>query len=295
MQNFQQGYITAADGTRLAYRDYGTGSESDVANSLPLVCLPGLTRNARDFHKLALQICASQTKPRRVVAVDYRGRGLSDRVADKASYTIVTETQDLCTLLDVLGIERAVFVGTSRGGLILHVLTSVAPQRIAGLILNDVGPELPVQGLLDIQAYLKTAPRLGQWDEAIAHLRQIHGPAFPSLSDGDWQDMARDLFVETDGGIVADCDPEIARAFSAADLGAHPLPSLWEQFDQFPDVAMMVVRGENSTLLTRETVDAMQARRPALNSVTAMGQGHAPLLHLGAVSRAIADFLEDAP
>ncbi|WP_137132801.1 alpha/beta hydrolase [Rhizobium sp. FY34] len=295
MQNFQQGYITAADGTRLAYRDYGTDTESDVNHALPLVCLPGLTRNARDFHKLALEISASQTKPRRIVAIDYRGRGLSDRVEDKASYTIVTETQDLCALLDVLGIERAVFIGTSRGGLILHVLTSVAPERIAGLIFNDVGPELPLQGLLDIQAYLKTAPRLSHWDDAVTHLTQIHGPAFPALSDGDWQDMARDLFVETDDGIVADCDPEIARAFSAADLGAHPLPSLWEQFDQFPDVAMMVVRGENSTLLMSETVNAMQARRPALNNVMAIGQGHAPLLHLGSVSRAIADFLKEAP
>jgi pimeloyl-ACP methyl ester carboxylesterase len=293
MAGFEQHFINSFDGTRLAYRDYPPQNvaHGNAEARLPVVCLPGLTRNSRDFHTLAIAVSTAEKMPRRVIAVDYRGRGLSDRAADPATYSVATEMQDLMALLEHLEIARALFIGTSRGGLILQVLASVEPQRIAGAILNDIGPELALQGLIDIQAYLKEAPQLMDWAEVTAHLRQIHGQSFPILSDTDWQEMAHAIYADADNEIRADCDPVIPAAFSAADLTATPLPALWEAFDAFPPAPMMVVRGEHSTLLTPETVAAMQDRRPELVTLVAYGQGHAPLLHVHDVQEEILAFL----
>jgi pimeloyl-ACP methyl ester carboxylesterase len=290
---FKQHFISSADGTRLAYCDYPGKKRAgeDSSDRLPVICLPGLTRNARDFHALALAISTAEKRSRRVIAIDYRGRGVSDRAADPATYSIPVETQDLLTQLDHLGIGRAIFIGTSRGGLILHVLATIAPDKIAGVIFNDIGPELALQGLLDIQTYLKETPPLADWSEAAAHLRRVHGQSFPALSEQDWQELAHALYVETPEGIKADCDPAIAAAFAGADLSASPLPALWEAFDAFPPVPMMVVRGEYSTLLTPQTVEAMKARRANLITVTASGQGHAPLLHLEELREKILTFI----
>lgn len=297
MTDFEQHFISSADGTCLAYRDYPRKERAagDASDSLPVVCLPGLTRNARDFHALALAISTVEERSRRVIAIDYRGRGLSDRATDPATYSIPVETEDLLTLLDHLGIDSAIFIGTSRGGLILHVLATIAPQRIAGVIFNDIGPELALQGLLDIQTYLKDTPWIGNWGEAVAHLRRVHGPSFPALSNQDWQELADAIYVETKEGIRADCDPAIGAAFSAADLEAQPIPALWDAFDQFPEVPMMVIRGEHSTLLTSQTVAAMQTRRQDLIALTAAGQGHAPILHRQQLQKEILEFLATIP
>lgn len=288
MAEFAQHVIQSADGLSLGYRVY-----PGTPDRMPLVCLPGLTRNARDFHRLALILSQPEGRGPTIICVDYRGRGTSDRAPDAATYTIGAECQDLILLLDHLAIRKACFIGTSRGGLILHVLTSIAPERIGGVIFNDVGPVLDVQGLRDIQAYLTRAPLLTDWTQAVKHLRAIHGGSFPALREDDWQDLARSIYVEREGRIVADCDPAIGQAFAAMSLDG-PLPDLWTQFDQFADVPMMVIRGENSTLLSEATVRDMQSRRPKLKAVVAEGQGHAPLLHLPALAREITAFVDDA-
>jgi pimeloyl-ACP methyl ester carboxylesterase len=287
---WHQHFATAGDGIRLGYRIYDSAAPS-MAH--PVVCLPGLTRNARDFHEIAGLIADDALKPRRVIAIDYRGRGTSERPDDKTNYTVGMEVQDLLTVLDACGIDRAVFIGTSRGGLILHVLADLAPQKMSAVILNDIGPELAVEGLAQIQDYLRAPDRPATWPQAVAVLKQVHGPTFPLLSDDDWMAFARAIYRESGGQLAADCDIAIAEAFAALDL-SQPLPSLWKQFDQFPQGPMMVIRGENSKLLTPQTVERMREHRPSLVSVTAQGQGHAPLLHVGGLPRQILDFLPDA-
>jgi pimeloyl-ACP methyl ester carboxylesterase len=288
MAHFEQHFIQSADGLSLGYRIYA----GDPAQ-MPLICLPGLTRNARDFHQLATLLTDHAAAAPTIVSVDYRGRGTSDRAADPATYNIGTECQDLLLLLDHLKIDKACFIGTSRGGLILHILTSVAPDRIGCVIFNDVGPVLEIQGLRDIQSYLTGAPALTGWPEAVRHLKSIHGQGFPALQEDDWQDLAQSIYVDRDDRITADCDPAIGRAFATLPL-EEPLPDLWAQFDQFADLPMMVVRGENSTLLSEATVAEMQARRPRLRAVVALGQGHAPLLHVEPLAREIVTFLKSS-
>nr|WP_210300775.1 alpha/beta hydrolase [Rhizobium rhizoryzae] len=254
--------------------------------------MAGLTRNSRDFHAFAKRVSGDPIKPRSVICIDYRGRGASDRAEDPATYSIFTEAQDCLLVLDALGITQAIFVGTSRGGLILHILAQLAPDRIAAVMLNDVGPELGLEGLKLIQSYLGegNTSAIPDWASAAEQLSRVHGAAFPALEPSDWQDMARAIYTEQGGQIVPDCDPAIARAFASMDL-EQPLPHLWTQFDLLNDRPMMVVRGEHSTLLTEQIVASMQDRHPELRVVTAAGQGHAPLLHKPQVYDALLDFL----
>ncbi|MDO1581617.1 alpha/beta fold hydrolase [Rhizobium oryzicola] len=286
---FEQHFITTADGLKLGFRDYQTADAGDL-RCMPVVCLPGLTRNAKDFHQLALRLAADKERPRRVIAVDYRGRGTSDWAEDKTSYNVVQECLDLLLILNQLSIARAAFIGTSRGGLILHILAGLRPDIIGSVIFNDVGPELGLEGLKQIQRYLGARPDIGSFEDTVRHVKFIHGDMFTLLEDTDWRDYATATYRESDGSWGADCDPAIAESFASMALDG-PLPDLWEKFDTFPDVPLMVIRGENSELLTPAIVDEMHRRRPGLLTVEARGQGHAPVLHLDDLPQRIAAFL----
>jgi pimeloyl-ACP methyl ester carboxylesterase len=277
-------FITVPDGLKLHVRIYGEANPG-----IPVVCLPGLTRNLLDFEDLA-HILAAAPYHRRVVAISSRGRGLSDRDPQPARYTIPVEAGDVISILDQLEIDSAAFIGTSRGGLILHVLAMTHLERIERLVLNDIGPVLETEGLRQIQGYLGSRPAPQSFTEAAEILRATHGPEFPALSGEDWEGMARALYREVEGRLVADFDPAIAEQFRAADL-SQPLPDLWAQFDLLVEKSVIVVRGEFSRLFSRETVAEMARRHEQCVGIEAKGQGHAPLLHLGGLAAEIGAFL----
>lgn len=277
-------FITVPDGLKLHVRIYGEANPG-----IPVVCLPGLTRNLLDFEDLA-RILAAAPYHRRVVAISSRGRGLSDRDAQPERYTIPVEAGDVISVLDQLEIDSAAFIGTSRGGLILHVLAMTHLERIERFVLNDIGPVLEVEGLRQIQGYLGSRPPPKSFGEAVDILRATHGAEFPALGSGDWESMAHALYRETYGRLVADFDPAIAERFCAADL-SQPLPDLWAQFGLLVEKPVMVVRGEFSRLLSHETVAEMTRRHEQCVSIEAKGQGHAPLLHLGGLAPEIGAFL----
>jgi pimeloyl-ACP methyl ester carboxylesterase len=285
---FQDFFYTSADGLRLHARIYGPAETVDLS----VVCLPGLTRNARDFHDLALKLSGKAARPRRVIAFDYRGRGGSQRDPDPAHYTVPIETADILEGLEQLGISRAVFIGTSRGGLILHVIAAQRPELIAGAVLNDVGPELGLGGLMQIRDYLsRPQATLRSLDQAAELQRQIHGDAFPALQAPDWRRMAESVYSDEGGRLVADCDPAIATAFAGLDL-TQTLPALWEQFAAFGKTPLLVVRGENSQLLTEDILRRMQAAHPGLEAIVVPGQGHPPMLETGDLPDRIGDFID---
>lgn len=283
-QGFSGRTLQTVDGLSLHARVYG-----EHLPGRPVVCLPGLTRNSRDFHQLAL-ILSQSANPSKVITIDSRGRGLSDRDADISRYTLAVEALDVLSVLDALAIDRAAFIGTSRGGLILHLLAVSHPERLAAVILNDIGPVIEVEGLKQIQAYLGRERQPKDFDEAVLLLKQVHGPGFPALSPQDWRDMADAIYREVDGRIVADFDSAIAEQFRAADL-SQPLPDLWKNFEAFAGVPLMAIRGETSRLLSAETLSEMGVRHPGMVSVTAAGQGHAPLLHIDGIAERILDFI----
>ena len=265
-------HYQSADGLDLYARDYGPqGSEA-----MPVLCLSGLTRNSRDFHFIAQHMAAS----RRVLAPDYRGRGRSAYAGDWATYSPDVEMGDAIALLDLAGIERAVVLGTSRGGLIAMLMGIMQAHRLAGVILNDVGPVLETEGLLRIAGYLGKPVILANWDEAVARVKATN-TGFTALSEADWMAFARQIFRKDDQGrILPDYDPALLNTFpSVEDIKAGHIPQIWEMFASFMELPVCALRGENSDLLSAATHAKMAAKIPGLDAVTIAGRGHTPLLN----------------
>jgi pimeloyl-ACP methyl ester carboxylesterase len=258
---------------------------------LPVVCLPGLARTAEDFREVVEKLAFDPARPRRVLALDSRGRGLSARDPKPENYAVPVELGDVFALLAATDIGRAIFVGTSRGGILTMVMASVRPELIAGAVLNDIGPVLDMPGLVRIKAYVGRLPAPRDYADAARMLRGAMGNQFPGWSDATWDRYARLTWQETSSGLVTRYDPALSLTLAAIDP-ATPFPPLWDAFDALPDVPLMVIRGEHSDLLSRETVAAMQARRPGLETIEIAGEGHAPLLTgetlLGRIARFVA-------
>jgi pimeloyl-ACP methyl ester carboxylesterase len=298
--SFTDFFWTSHEGLPLHARDYAPAGESQ---KLPVICIHGLTRNARDFEDLAPKIAATG---RRVLAVDVRGRGLSARDPNPMNYHPGTYAADVVALLAAAGIERAVFVGTSMGGLITMVLTSIQPEAIAAAVLNDVGPELSPVGLARIAGYTGMAGRFEAWDEAVAYARKINEAAFPDYGPQAWDVFARRLFDETDGGYVLAYDPDIAAPIKAAAQAAAKSqaeggaalapPDMYPLFRALAkDRLLLLVRGGISDLIDPAIVERMQAAAPHMAYAEVPGVGHAPMLTEPQAWAAIENLLEAAP
>jgi pimeloyl-ACP methyl ester carboxylesterase len=279
-------FITAQDGLKLHVRSYGPRGGA----ALPVVCLPGLARTAVDFEALATALSGNATAPRRVLALDARGRGRSDYDPNAENYSLPVELSDLVAVLTALEIARAVFVGTSRGGMLTMLLAAARPTAIAGCVLNDIGPVIDIKGVMRIKSYVGKLPPPASFADAAAMLRGLFGNQFPKLSDEEWLAFARRTFKEADGRLVPDYDPKLANTLEAVDL-ERPLPDLWKEFDALAGIPVMLVRGSNSDILSPATVEAMRARHPGLEVVEAPDQGHAPLLMEPDIIARTADFV----
>jgi pimeloyl-ACP methyl ester carboxylesterase len=287
---FSDFFYPSRDGLRLHARIYGEA----VAGRWPVICLAGLTRNAQDFHELALFLSQRTATPRQVICFDYRGRGGSQHDDDVANYTVAVEAEDVLEGLAGLSISEGCFIGTSRGGLIVHLIGAMRPALLKAIVLNDIGPAIEPAGMEHIRAYLDPAPVPKPFKAIVESLRAVHGADFPALDAGDWDAMALALYRDDGTGrFIPDFDAKLVQILAGLDL-TKPLPALWPQFDALARVPMMVVRGENSRLLSAATVDEMARRHAALRVVTVRGQGHAPFLETGALPQTIAAFFDEA-
>jgi pimeloyl-ACP methyl ester carboxylesterase len=266
-------FVSAQDGLRLHVRAYGARTN----RALPVVCLPGLARTTADFDTLALALSSDRERPRRVLALDYRGRGKSDYDRKAANYNLPVELADVLSVLTALDIGRAAFVGTSRGGILTMLLAVARPTAIAGCVLNDIGPVIDLEGLVRIKSYVGKLPQLSSFPAAADALRRRFANQFPKWSGDDWLTFAQQTFKEAGGRLVPDYDPKLATILEA--IGpAQPLPALWKEFDALGRVPVMVIRGANSDILSQATVEAMRKRRRALEVVEVPDEGHAPRL-----------------
>jgi pimeloyl-ACP methyl ester carboxylesterase len=267
--DYAEHLIAAADGVRLYARDYAAATFSGI----PVVCLPGLTRNSKDFETIAPHLA----RTRRVICPDFRGRGLSDR-ADPSTYRPDVELGDTLRILDHLGIHRVAILGTSRGGIVALVMAAKALDRMAGVAFNDIGPKLDKRGLLRIRSYLGTDPAFTDWRQAVTALKNTN-PGFPALTDGEWMAFARRVFRDENGAPRADYDPGLTQNFpSIAEIEAAEAPELWGLLDHMAEIPALVLRGENSDLLSAETVHEMQRRHKRMSAVTVADRGHVPFL-----------------
>ena len=282
-------YWTAADGLRLHARNYTPASDSGAT---PVICIHGLTRNARDFEDLAPRIAALG---RRTIAVDVRGRGLSARDPDPMRYQPPIYAGDVLALMADQGIERAVFVGTSMGGLITMVVAAMNPKAVAGSVLNDVGPELSPVGLKRIGGYVGGGEPVTTWAKAGAYAAMINGVAFPDYQTTDWDRFARRLFDEGDDGALALAyDPDISAPFKVAPTG--PAPDLWPLFKGLVACGpTLLVRGALSDLIDADIAARMREAAPELRYVEVPRVGHAPELTEPEAWTAIQQLLADAP
>ena len=278
---YKDGYVTVGDGLKLHYRDYPGSSDRP-----PLLCLHGLTRNARDFEHFA-----ERHSPQfRVIVLEFRGRGLSDPDPLPMRYNPMTYAGDVLQLLDFLGLPQAIFVGTSLGGLVTMAVAGIAPERIEAAILNDIGPDLGQTGLDRIQKYLGNDVRFSTWEEAAAAIAVNQGPSFPNYASEDWLKMARRNCRERDGEIVFDYDKAIAEPFRTG--GPLPKFDMWPLFETLAQKPLLVVRGELSQLLTAPAFDKMKQAAPGAKFVVVRQTGHAPELNEPEAVAAIDRFLE---
>ena len=261
-------YWTSRDGLKLHYRDY-----AGPAARPPLLMLPGLTRNSRDFETIAALYAGDW----RVIAVDFRGRGMSEWDPQSARYQPPTYAMDVLQLLDELEIEEAVFLGTSLGGLVTMILAQIAPRRIAGVLLNDVGPELNLVGIDRIKSYVGRPIAFGNWEEAVAELRRRHSEIHPAYGEEDWRTYARRVCRETERGVEFDYDMAIAEPFEASNSGEAP--DLWPFYKALAGRPVLVLRGEHSDLLPDPVAERMASEIPDVEVVTVPGVGHAPDLN----------------
>ncbi|MGM0586489.1 MAG: alpha/beta fold hydrolase [Pseudomonadota bacterium] len=263
------------DGLSLAYADEGP------RDGLPILCLAGLTRNMADFEDFA----ARYSREHRVIRLDARGRGESDRASDPMTYDIPHEAADAVALLDHLRVDRAVFVGTSRGGLLTMAIAATAPQRIRAAVLNDVGPEIAPEGIARIMGYVGQPPTGGTLDELAAAMQAGDGGAAPTLTRADWRRIAGRVAEETPDGLRWRYDPRLREALAAqaqalqeAQAAGAPGPDLWPMFEALAGRPVLVLRGANSDLLSPGTLAKMQERLPEMVAVTVPDRGHVPLL-----------------
>ena len=239
----------------------------------PLVCLPGLTRNSRDFTQVAERF----SPLRFVVRIDFRGRGGSSFDPTAQSYTAERYVRDTILVLDALGIGPAVLLGTSLGGSIAMLTASLHPMRVAGAILNDVGPKLEPAGFARIQSYAGKLPTNGTWAEAVTQLRSLAGPVAPLIADRTWKRLVREQYREFGpGDIRPDHDPRIVGGMGSVD--PQHIATTWPLFAALAAIPTLVLRGERSDLLAADTVDEMRRRKPDLVAVTVADRGHCPLL-----------------
>lgn len=282
---YQDLYWTSPDGLKLYARDYRPVSESGL---LPVIAIHGLTRNSADFGAIAPVLAKAG---RRVIAVDVRGRGKSQYAPDPMTYVPPVYAGDIAALLEDQSITRAVFLGTSMGGLITMALTAIRPQAIAAAILNDVGPEVAIEGLTRISAYTGQPVVVNNWDDATAYAKRINEVAFPHYDDAQWADFARRLFVEDGAGVPKLAyDPDISAPIKAAGSGAL-VPDLWPLYRTLAQRPTLIVRGANSDLLSPAILERMLEDGEKATAVEVAGIGHAPMLDEPQAQTAILDFL----
>jgi pimeloyl-ACP methyl ester carboxylesterase len=282
MADWSDGYWETGDGLRLHYRDYEGG-----AGRPPILCIPGLTRNARDFEGVAERLAGGW----RLICVELRGRGESGYAKDPMSYVPRTYLQDMEALIAKLGLERFVLFGTSLGGLITMLLAASGKERIAGALLNDIGPVMEARGLDHIRGYVGRARDWPTWLHAARFLAEAQGDRYPGWKLDQWLVYAKRLAKLTPGGrIVFDYDMRIAEPFKlpAGEAGFD----LWPAFRALAGIPSLVVHGEISDLLSAETVARMKAEVPEMESVTVPNVGHAPTLDEPEAQAAIDRLLE---
>ena len=292
-QEWSESRYSSHDGLMLYSRHYPAAQTDTIPATRPVLCLAGLTRNSKDFHTLALQLSRQSKTPRDVYCLDYRGRGRSDHDPNWRNYSPYIELLDTLDFMTITGLHHTAILGTSRGGIIAMLIAVVRPGAIGAAILNDIGPVIETRGLARIMGYVGKTPAPDSWQDAALIVRDMSARFFTDIPDDGWMELARQFYMEDDGLPAPSFDPALAKTLSEINL-ANPIPQMWPYFDALKHVPTLVLRGENSDVLSQKTVDEMAARHSGLQSFEVQEEGHAPLLRDRRTLRVIDTFLAAA-
>ena len=286
MSAYENRYWWSNDGVRLHYRDYAArGGKGE--DRPPILCIAGLTRNARDFEDVAERLAGEW----RVIAVELRGRGESGYAKDPMSYVPLTYVQDIEALLAELAIDRYVAFGTSLGGIVTMLLASAGHEKLAGVLLNDVGPEIEANGLSRIRTYVGKPATWPTWMHAARGVQESNADVYPNYGVEDWLAMAKRLYrLNSSGRLVLDYDMKIAEPFRVP--GNEAGPDMWRTLDALKMVPTLIVRGARSDVLSAATAEKMAARLDRVELVTVPDVGHTPMLTEPEATAAIDRLLE---
>ncbi len=278
-------YYESSDGLRLFYRSFYCQSASEAD---PVICLPGLTRNSRDFDEFALLL----SKRRRVITTDLRGRGCSEYDPDRTNYHPAQYVADIWDLLDHLDVSRVIVIGTSLGGWMAMVMADERPATIAGVVMNDIGPELDPVGVARVQASAGLLPPVTDWNAAIVQVKQHYEHAYPDWPESKWLSFARRTYSQSgNDDLEINLDRNVGVASREGKSGLLRDP--WQLFDALLPIPLLVLRGERSDILSSETLEKMQLRKPDLTAVIVRNRGHAPYLDEPEAIDAIERFLDE--
>ena len=279
--------VSARDGLMIAGRKYGWHNKDPH----PVVCLAGITRNSSDFHDLALFLSSPEGGNRRVISIDYRGRGQSEYDRDWQNYSLSVEADDTLDILTALGLGEVNVIGSSRGGLIAMMIASMRPGILKSVILNDIGPVIDATGLVRIWRTYETKNLPATFDEAAEIRERLGGSTSPAFTKEDWQKEARRLYKKEKGKLTLQFDKKLLTSLRSINLDER-LPDMWQDFAALTKIPTLAIRAENTDILSQETFEAMKQLHPKITTVIAKGQNHAPILRVGGLEKQIAEFLE---
>lgn len=285
MAQYEDCFFTNPDGLKQHYRDYNNaGADAPV-----VLCMPGLTRNPKDFADIADHLADRC----RIIAIANRGRGKSDYDPEPSRYMPLTYVSDVMALLKHLGISQVIALGTSLGGLMTILIQAMHPGTLKAAIINDIGPEVDPKGIARIKSYVGKGTPPASWEEAYAAVKRANDGVYPNFSEEDWRWYTHNLYEDVDGKPAVQYDAAISQNFENSDDQAAP--DLWPAFGMLHSVPMVVLRGELSDILSAETLERMAREHPDLEPVTVPGLGHVPLMReevcQAAIDRLIGRFL----
>ncbi len=279
--------VSARDGLLISGKKYGWENEAPH----PVVCLAGITRNSSDFHDLALYLASKKGGSRRVVAIDYRGRGQSQYDKNWKNYTLTIEAEDTLDILTALGLGEVNIIGSSRGALIAMMLASMRPGILKSVILNDMGPVIDATGLVRIWKTYES-PTLPRTFQEAADLRERLGHASsPAFDKEEWLKEAHRLYKMQNGKLVLQFDKKLLTSLRAINLDER-LPDMWADFAALTKIPTLAIRAENSDILPIESFETMKLLHPKMETAIAKGQNHAPILSVGGLEKTVAQFLQ---
>jgi len=285
---FETFSCSASDGLLLGGRQYGVENK----DATPIVCLSGITRNCLDFHNLALHLSSERGGHRRVLALDYRGRGYSEYDENWHNYNIFTEAEDCIAAMTAAGFGHVNIIGSSRGGLIAMLLAVMRPGILRSVILNDIGPVIEGQGLVRIRNALEKHRHPKTWEDAEASFVRFGRLQFPSLSERQWREEAGRIFQQENGKVIPRYDTKILKTLKDINFDVR-LADMWPQFAALTKIPLMTIRGEHSDILSLETLEIMQTFHPDMQVEHVKGQGHSPRLGTAGLPEIISQFLKN--